>query len=95
MNDRFQIVVEGIDDPAAIANIEQSIRQSFHEMALPGAWRVLVKPSRVNGRWDFVVHGLDVRHTLSIAVPPKMLPPLIPRRFRDSLDTHERLRAVC
>ena len=95
MSDRFQIVVEGIDDPATVADIEQSIRQSFFEMALPGAWRIGVKPSRVNGRWDFSIHGLDVRHTLSIAVPPNLLPTLIPRRFRESLDTQERLRAVC
>jgi len=30
-----------------------------------------------------------VRHTLSIAVPPNLLPTLIPRRFRESLDTHD------
>jgi hypothetical protein len=95
MNERFQIVVEGIDDPATVADIEQCIRQSFFEMALPGAWHVVVKPSRVNGRWDFRIHGRDVRHTLSIAVPPNLLPTRIPRRFRESLDTHERLRAVC
>jgi hypothetical protein len=96
MSERYQIVVEGIDDPAAVADIQKSIRQSFFDMALPGAWRVVVKPSRVNGRWDFSIHGLDVRHTLSIAVPPNLLPTLIPRRFRESLNTHDshRLRIV-
>ena len=92
MNERFQIVVEGVDDPAAVADIEKSIRQSLFDMALPGAWRVGVKPSRVNGRWDFSIHGLDVRHTMSIAVPPNLLPTLIPRRFRESLNTNDRLR---
>src|SRR5256885_8933906 len=55
------------------SDLQKSIRQSFFDMALPGAWRVVVKPSCVNGRWDFSIHGLDVRHTLSIAVPPNLL----------------------
>ena len=40
----------------------------------------------MSGRWDFRIYGLDVRHTLSIAVPPQLLSSLIPRRFRESLD---------
>ena len=93
MSNRFEIVVEGIGDAALVSAVETAIRDSFHEMALPGAWRVVVKPSAVSGRWDFNVHGLDVRHTLSIAVPPNLLPNLIPRRLRDSLD-HRAVRAV-
>jgi hypothetical protein len=93
MSNRFEILVEGIDDPSLVADIQKTILDSFHEMALPGAWRVVVKPSAVSGRWDFNVHGLDVRHTLSIAVPPNLLPNLIPRRLRDSLD-HRAVRAV-
>jgi hypothetical protein len=93
MSNRFEILVEGIDDSAIVAEIRKTILESFQEMALPGAWRVVVKPSAVSGRWDFNVHGLDVRHTLSIAVPPNLLPNLIPRRLRDSLD-HCAVRAV-
>jgi hypothetical protein len=86
MSNRFAILVEGIDDPSLVTEIEQTICDAFLEMALPGAWRVVVRPSHVNGRWDFSVHGLDVRHTLSIAVPPNLLPSLIPRRLQESLD---------
>jgi hypothetical protein len=86
MSDRFTIVVEGIEDGDVVADIDRTIRQSFHDMALPGAWRVVVKPSRVSGRWDFSVHGLDVRHSMSIAVPADLLSSLIPRRLRESLD---------
>jgi hypothetical protein len=86
MSSRFTIVIEGISDHSIVADIDKTIRDSFHEMALPGAWRVLVRPSRVSGRWDFSVHGLDVRHTLSIAVPPRLLSSLIPRRLHESLD---------
>jgi hypothetical protein len=86
MSNRFTILVEGIDDPSLVTEIEQTIHDSFHEMALPGSWRVIVKPSSVSGRWDFSVHGLDVRHTLSIAVPPNLLPSLIPRRLEESLN---------
>jgi hypothetical protein len=86
MSSRFTIVVEGIDDSAIVADIDKTIRASFHEMALPGAWHVRVRPSRVSGRWDFSLHGLDVRHTLAIAVPPNLLSSLIPRRLRESLD---------
>jgi hypothetical protein len=69
--------------------------------------RVTVRPSHVRGRWDFAIHGLDVRHVLSIAVPPSLLPDLIPRRLQESLNrvvgrnvdgavrrTHDLLRAV-
>ena len=86
MSSRFTIIVEGIADHSIVVEIEKTIRDSFHQMALPGAWRVLVRPSRVSGRWDFSVHGLDVRHTLSIAVPPHLLSSLIPRRLHESLD---------
>jgi hypothetical protein len=86
MSNRFAIVIEGIDDPSLVTEIEQTIRNSFEETALPGSWRVTVRPSIVSGRWDFSVHGLDVRHTLSIAVPPNVLPTLIPRRLEESLN---------
>jgi hypothetical protein len=85
MSDRFAIRVEGVDPPALVAEIEQTIRDSFQEMALPGSWRVILRRSRVSGRWDFSVHGLDVRRTISIAVPPNLLPSLISRRLGKSL----------
>jgi hypothetical protein len=86
MSNRFEILVEGIDDASLAIAVETAIRDSFREMALPGSWRVAVRPSQANGRWDFTIHGLDVRHALSIAVPPELLPNLIPRRLRESLD---------
>ena len=86
MSDRFAIVVQAIDDPTLVAEIEQTIRRVFQEMSLPGSWRVIVRPSTTSGRWDFNVHGRDVRHTLSIAVPPHLLPTLIPHRLEESLN---------
>src|SRR5262245_64255183 len=86
MSDRFAIVVQAIDDPALVAEIEQTIRYVFQEMSLPGSWRVIVRPAVTGGRWDFNVHGRDVRHTLSIAVPPHLLPTMIPRRLEESLN---------
>jgi hypothetical protein len=86
MSDRFAIVVQAIDDPTLVEEIEQTIRRVFHEMSLPGWWSVTVRPSTASGRWDFTVHGCDVRHTLSIAVPPTLLPTLIPRRLEESLN---------
>ena len=72
MTNRFEIVVEGIDDAALVSAIDTSIRDAFREMALPGSWRVVVKPSgqptQAGGRWDFTVYGLDVRHNVSIAL---------------------------
>jgi hypothetical protein len=93
MSRRFEILVDGIDDPSIVADIQKKILDSFQEMALPGAWRVVVKASCVSGRWEFTVHGLDARHTLSIAVPPTLLANLIPHRLRESFD-HRALRAV-
>jgi hypothetical protein len=86
MSARFTILIEGIDDREIAADVERTIRASFHEMALPGAWRVVVKPSPVGGRFDFQVEGLDVRHAMSLSVPPALLPSLIPRRLRDSIN---------
>jgi hypothetical protein len=86
MSSRFEILVESIDDAALVDDVEAAIREAFREMALPGAWRVVVRPSRTSREWDFSVYGLDVRHVLSIAVPPNLLPDLIPRRLRDALD---------
>ena len=86
MSNRLTIGVEGIGDAALVADIESTIRESFHEMALSGAWNVIVRPSPVRGRWDFRIHGLDMRHTMSIATPPKLLSSLIPRRLRESFD---------
>jgi len=86
MSNRITIVVEAIDDEAIVADIEAAILAAFHQAVVPGAWQVVVKPSAVGGRWDFVVQGADVRHTLSIAVPPALLATLIPRRFRESLN---------
>jgi hypothetical protein len=40
----------------------------------------------MQGRWDLSVHGLDARHTVSIAVPASLLPELVPVRLRESLD---------
>jgi hypothetical protein len=86
MSNRFEILVEGIDDQTLVDAVEKAIREAFLESALPGSWRVTVRPSEASGRWDFTIHGLDVRHALSIAVPPHLLPNLIPRRLRESLD---------
>ena len=86
MSDRISIVVAGIDDPQVCAQIEHTVRESFREMSLPGTWHVTVKPSPVSGRWDFCVEGVDVRHTMSIAVPACLLPTLIPRRLVESLN---------
>ena len=86
MSNRLTVGIEGIGDQSLVADIEATIRESFHEMALPGAWQVIVRPSPVSGRWDFRIHGLDVRHTMSIATPPKLLSSLIPRRLRESFD---------
>ena len=86
MSDRFAIVVQGIDDQTLVDEIEQTVRRVFLEMSLPGSWSVIVRPSTATGRWDFTVHGRDVRHTLSIAVPPNLLPNLIPRRLEESLN---------
>ena len=86
MSNRFTILVEGIDEPSLVTEIEQTILNLLQEMSLPGSWSVTVKPSPVAGRWDFKVHGLDVRHTLSIAVPPNLLSSLIPSRLEESLN---------
>jgi hypothetical protein len=86
VSNRFEILVLGIDEPSLVTEIEQTILGVFQEMSLPGSWRVTVKPSPVSGRWDFTVHGLDVRHSLSMAVPSNLLPALIPSRLVESLN---------
>src|SRR5262249_61617667 len=86
MSERISVAVDGIDDPEIRAQVEHIVRESFREMSLPGAWRVSITPSIVGGRWDVRVEGVDVRHTMSIAVPARLLPTLLPRRLVESLD---------
>ena len=86
MQNRIVIDVVGVDDPAVVAAVEETIRQSFCQRALPGSWHVHVCPSYMQGRWDLNVHGLDARHSVSIAVPESLLPELVPVRLRESLD---------
>jgi hypothetical protein len=95
VSNRFVITIEGVDNRALVAEIDEAVRQSFAELALPGAWQVTVKPSQVGGRWDFFVVGLDVRHRLSIAVPARLLPALIPSRLIESLNRIVRERVEC
>ncbi len=86
VSDRFSVSVEGIDEVHVVIEVEEAVRESFAELALPGVWHVTVKPSHVGGRWDVCVAGLDVRHRLSISVPAKLLPSLIPSRLSESLN---------
>ena len=86
MSDRITVVVEGLEEGVLVAEIEKTIHDAFRATAIPGAWRVTVKPSRVRGHWDFSVHGVDMRHTLSNAVPPALLSSLIPQRFQEALE---------
>jgi hypothetical protein len=86
MSDRLSIAVEGIDDESIVTELENAVKESFDELALPGTWHVIVRPSRVSGRWDFSVRGLDVRHSMSIAVPSRLLPALVPQRLTESLN---------
>lgn len=86
VSDRFSVTVEGIDEVHVVIEVEEAVREAFEELALPGVWHITVKPSHVGGRWDVCVAGLDVRHRLSISVPAKLLPSLIPSRLMESLN---------
>ena len=86
MSDRFSVTVEGIEEVHVVVEIEEAVRESFDELALPGVWHVTVKPSHIGGRWDICVAGLDVRHRLSISVPARLLPTIIPNRLTESLN---------
>ncbi len=85
MTQRITVVVDGIDDSTHVNSIEKAIRDAFHRAVLPGAWQVVVKPSRVRGRWDVYLQGRDVRHTLSISATAGVLASLLPLRLRESL----------
>ena len=52
MSSRFTIVVEGITDHSIVLEIEKTIRDSFHQMALPGAWRVRVRLGLPFSQWQ-------------------------------------------
>jgi len=86
MSDRFSVTVEGIDEVHVVIEVEEAVREAFEELSLPGVWHITVKPSHIGGRWDVCVAGLDVRHRLSISVPAKLLPSLIPSRLMESLN---------
>jgi hypothetical protein len=69
MSDRLTVVVEGLDDESIVTEMETAVRQSFDDLALPGPWHVVVRPSEIGGRWDFSVRGLDVRPRLADCRP--------------------------
>ena len=96
MSNRFSVTVEGIDEGHVVAEIEEAVLESFEALALPGVWHITVKPSHIGGRWDVSVAGLDVRHRLSISVPARLLPSLIPSRLIESLNriVRERVESV-
>lgn len=94
MRNRIVIDVEGVDDPSVVAGVEATIRESFMERSVPGSWRVRVAPSRVHGSFLLNVQGFNARRTVSIAVPPSLLPELIPLRLRESLERLCALRIV-
>jgi hypothetical protein len=82
----IEISVQGIDDAAIIQRIDAAIRTSLGQQPWPGTWRVAVAPSHAAGRWDVRIQGPAGKHVLSLAVPPRLLPDLIPRRLDESLN---------
>lgn len=82
----IEISVQGIDDTAIVQRIDAAVRTSLGKQPWPGTWRVAVAPSRAAGRWDVRIQGPAGRHVLSLAVPPRLLPDLIPRRLEESLN---------
>jgi hypothetical protein len=82
----IEISVQGIDDAAIVQRIDAAIRAALGRQPWPGTWRVAVAPSRAAGRWDVRIQGPAGRHVLSLAVPPRLLPDLIPRRLDESLN---------
>ena len=83
---RIEISVQGIDDAEIVARIDAAVRTSLGRQPWPGTWRVTIAPSRAAGRWDLRIHGPAGRHVLSLAVPPRLLADLIPRRLDESLN---------
>jgi hypothetical protein len=82
----IEISVQGIDDLSIVQRIDAAVRTSLGKQPWPGTWRVAVAPSRAAGRWDVRIQGPAGRHVLSLAVPPRLLPDLIPRRLEESLN---------
>jgi hypothetical protein len=82
---RIEVFVTGIDDQALASAVELAIRRVFRDLCWPGGWRITVSQSHIGGRWDLSVKGPAGRHSLSLTVPPQLLPDLIPRRLRESL----------
>jgi hypothetical protein len=72
----FEILVRGIDDAAVVGTIETAIRDSLQQLGGLRAWRVVVRPSCENGRWEFSFDEIAGRHVLSIAAPADLLPDL-------------------
>jgi hypothetical protein len=82
----IEVSVQGIDDAGIVQRIDAAVRSTLGRQPWPGTWRVAVAPSRAAGRWDVRIQGPAGRHVLSLAVPPRLLPDLIPRRLDESLN---------
>jgi hypothetical protein len=82
---RIEVFVTNIDDQALANAVELAIRGVFRDLCWPGGWQIAVSQSHIGGRWDLSVKGPAGRHLLSLTVPAQLLPDLIPRRLRESL----------
>jgi hypothetical protein len=76
------IVVEGIEDPRIVREIEEAIRDAFGTRS--DKWIVAVAPSEhLRGRWDIGIRGPSGRHFLSVSASRDQLAHLIGPKVRD------------
>ena len=81
----INVIIDGIDQAAVIAEIESTIRAVIREARVDGKWTVRVAASDTRGRWDLGIRGPARRHFLSFAAVLDRVPALVGDHLRKAL----------
>lgn len=81
-DDTVTIAIEGIDDPALMADVRNKIREVCRETRSGGAVTIALAPADVRGRWDLGVKSPAGRHVSSFSATPRRVPEVVTDHLR-------------
>lgn len=82
IDQKVEVVVEGIDDAAIVAEIQHVVGDVVPQTIFNGTWLIAVAPSETAGRWRVVVKNRAGQHTMSFAAPVARLAVLTAQHVR-------------
>jgi hypothetical protein len=80
------IVIEGVDDPAVVAEIQNVLRAVCRDVAPERRVTVALAPGDTRGRWDLAVKVSSGRHLTSFVGPRARLAEIAAQHLRRLLE---------